>query len=128
MTRLVVVGGGKMGEALVTGLVTAGWGEASDLCVVEKGGERREGLATMHIGLGVADSIATVPAPIEGAVIAVKPGDVDAVCVALGARGVKRILSIAAGVTIATIEGPLADGVPVVRAMPNTPALVGAGA
>jgi pyrroline-5-carboxylate reductase len=62
--------------------------------------------------------------PAAGAVVAVKPADVAAACAALD---VGRVLSIAAGVTIAAIEGAIA-GIPVVRAMPNTPALVGAGA
>ena len=60
--------------------------------------------------------------------IAVKPGDVPAACRAVAAAGSERVLSIAAGVTLATLEEHLADGTPVVRAMPNTPALVGLGA
>jgi pyrroline-5-carboxylate reductase len=61
--------------------------------------------------------------------VAVKPGDVDAVCRALAATGSRApVLSIAAGVTIRRLEAGLAPGTPVVRAMPNTPALVGAGA
>jgi pyrroline-5-carboxylate reductase len=61
----------------------------------------------------------------------VKPGDVRAACAALAtANETDRapVLSIAAGVSIAAIEAALAPGTPVVRAMPNTPALVGAGA
>jgi pyrroline-5-carboxylate reductase len=61
-------------------------------------------------------------------VIAVKPGDVPDACRAVAAAGTKRVLSIAAGVTLATLEAAVGPGVPVVRAMPNTPALVGAGA
>jgi pyrroline-5-carboxylate reductase len=53
---------------------------------------------------------------------------VAAACEALGAAGVQRVLSIAAGVTITRLEAALPVGTPVVRAMPNTPALVGAGA
>jgi pyrroline-5-carboxylate reductase len=61
-------------------------------------------------------------------VVAVKPGDVEAACRALGAAGVPRVLSIAAGVPLAKLESWLAPGTAVVRAMPNTPALVGCGA
>jgi pyrroline-5-carboxylate reductase len=68
------------------------------------------------------------PAPSEGTLLAVKPGDVSAVCRAVAAAGTERVLSIAAGVTVATLEANLAPGTPVVRAMPNTPALVGVGA
>src|SRR5690606_29969232 len=61
-------------------------------------------------------------------VLAVKPQDVPAVARAVAAAGTGRVLSIAAGVTIAALEAELAPGTPVVRAMPNTPATVGVGA
>jgi pyrroline-5-carboxylate reductase len=64
-------------------------------------------------------------------IVAVKPGQVPEVARGLrvlGPDAVGRVLSIAAGVTIATVEAELGGSVPVVRAMPNTPALVGAGA
>jgi pyrroline-5-carboxylate reductase len=70
-----------------------------------------------------------VPGEARGHVLAVKPGDVAAACDALRAAGSEApVLSIAAGVTLDRLEAWLADGTPVVRAMPNTPALVGAGA
>jgi pyrroline-5-carboxylate reductase len=121
--RLAVVGGGRMGEALVGGLVASGWAAAHELCVVEVDPARRDELAARHAGLTVVD--AAVPA--DGAVVAVKPGDVPTACRALAAAGTGRVLSIAAGVPLAVLEAELGD-LPVVRAMPNTPALVGAGA
>jgi pyrroline-5-carboxylate reductase len=120
--KLLVVGGGKMGEALVAGLVAARWAAADDLAVVERLPERRAELAEHLPGLVVVD--AAVDA--EGVVLAVKPQDVVAACAELHAPA--RVLSIAAGVTIATLEGALPAGTAVVRAMPNTPATVGAGA
>jgi pyrroline-5-carboxylate reductase len=63
-----------------------------------------------------------------GAIVAVKPYDVVAVCRQLAAAGVRRVLSIAAGVTCTTLAAGVGPDVAVVRAMPNTPALVGAGA
>lgn len=126
MTKLQVIGGGRMGEALVAGLIASGWASASDLRVVEKVTDRRDELEARHPGLEVSAD----PGPAQGHVIAVKPGDVAAVCRTLaevGGTGA-RVLSIAAGVTIASLEAELGAGVPVVRAMPNTPALVGAGA
>jgi pyrroline-5-carboxylate reductase len=66
------------------------------------------------------------PAGGGGAVLAVKPGDVPAAASALAAAGVQRVVSIAAGVRLAALEAALGR-VPVVRAMPNTPALVGSG-
>jgi pyrroline-5-carboxylate reductase len=123
--RLAVVGGGKMGAALVAGLLSAGWAKAEELLVVEPVEARREELAAAHPGLGLA---ADLGAGAEGAVVAVKPGDVETACRALQAAGVARVLSIAAGVTLARLESWLGGGVAVVRAMPNTPALVGCGA
>ncbi|HET7488797.1 MAG TPA: pyrroline-5-carboxylate reductase [Acidimicrobiales bacterium] len=123
-TRLCVMGGGRMGEALVAGLLAGGWGTPADLEVVEKDAGRREQLAARFPRVAVAAE----PAPAEGAVVAVKPGDVEGACRALAAAGVPLVLSIAAGVPLASLEGWLGAGTRVVRAMPNTPALVGAGA
>lgn len=123
--RLAVVGGGKMGSALLAGLLAAGWASAEELLVVEPVAARREELAAAHPGLSVSDGLA---GGAEGAVVAVKPGDVEAACAALGAAGVGRVLSIAAGVPLSRLEGWLPEGTRVIRAMPNTPALVGAGA
>ena len=122
--KLTLLGGGRMGEALLGGLLTAGWAEAGDLAVVEKVAARRDELVTRFPGVAVLDR----PARTDGAVIAVKPGDVAGACAALAEAGVGSVLSIAAGVTIGALERHLGSGVPVVRAMPNTPALVGAGA
>jgi pyrroline-5-carboxylate reductase len=117
--KLVIVGGGRMGEALLGGLLAAGW---DDLGVVEKIDARRDELAARFPNVRVLRDVE----PADGAVVAVKPNDVRAACIALG--DTKRVLSIAAGVPIATLEDALGAGTAVVRAMPNTPALVGAGA
>lgn len=124
MQRLVIVGGGKMGEALLAGLLRAKWGEAHEFAVVEPVAARRQQLSALFPAVDVRD------APIEaaGAVIAVKPADVADAARAVGAAGCERLLSIAAGVSTHVIEGVLPAGTPVIRAMPNTPALVGAGA
>ena len=123
-TKLVVMGGGRMGEALVAGLIAAGWASATDIVVVEAIEARRKELASAHPGLQVAAD----PVAADGAVVAVKPGDVEGACRQLASVAPGRVLSIAAGVTLRNLESWLGDGVPVVRAMPNTPALVGAGA
>jgi pyrroline-5-carboxylate reductase len=122
--KLVLVGGGRMGEALLTGLLAAGWAEPDELAVVEKLPDRRTTLEKQFPGVHVSAE----PTTTEGAVIAVKPDDVESACVAVAAAGCHRALSIAAGVTLARLEGAFGGGLPVVRAMPNTPALVGAGA
>jgi pyrroline-5-carboxylate reductase len=124
MRTLELVGGGRMGEALLAGLLRSGSVSAAELCVVEPVEARRRELADRYPGVEVrADGV-----PCRGAVVAVKPPDVAEACRALAVRGVERVLSIAAGVTSAAIEAALGGGIPVVRAMPNTPAVVGAGA
>lgn len=124
MVVLQVIGGGRMGEALVGGLVRAGTLPAADVLVVEPVAGRREALGELLPGV----ALAAEPATAEGTVIAVKPADVARACEAAAAAGSGRVLSIAAGVTTAALEAALAPGTAVVRAMPNTPSLVGQGA
>ena len=123
MTRLVLVGGGRMGEALLGGLIAGGWGSASEFAVVEPVAARRDELAARYPGLTVSDG----PLGGDGVVLAVKPHQVEEACRALSGLTVGRVLSIAAGVTLTRLESALQPGTAVVRAMPNTPALVGAG-
>lgn len=113
-----------MGEALLGGLLDARWAEASEIVVVEKVAERRQDLEALFPGVRVTDSLVEA----DGAVIAVKPNDVAATCADIAAAGTTRVLSIAAGITTAALQAALGSGVAVVRAMPNTPAVVGAGA
>jgi pyrroline-5-carboxylate reductase len=123
--RLQVIGGGKMGEALLVGLLAQRWAPVEAVRVVERIPARADELRGRFPGLVVAAE----PSVADGHVIAVKPGDVPAACAALAGEGSRTpVLSIAAGVTIARLEEALGAGTPVVRAMPNTPALVGAGA
>jgi len=121
--RLLIVGGGRMGEALAAGLLKAGWAPG-DLGLVELDAVRRRDLATRFAGVAVYDR----PAEAEGVVIAVKPQHVEAAARGAAAVGCTRVLSIAAGVPTRKLESQLREGTPVVRAMPNTPAQVGAGA
>jgi len=128
MSRVALLGGGKMGAALVGGLLDAGW-DADSLSIAEIDGERRAAVELQFPKVRVVPSAAWAVADADVVVVAVKPGDVagtlETALAALGADAL--VLSIAAGVTIAAIE-LLAPGRPVVRAMPNTPALVGIGA
>jgi pyrroline-5-carboxylate reductase len=123
MYRLQIIGGGRMGEALVGGLLAAGW-SAAELAVVEALPDRRDQLAAQLGGVAILSEAA----PASGAVIAVKPGDVDTAVSAAVAAGAERILSIAAGVTLDHLQGVAGASARVVRSMSNTPALVGAGA
>ena len=121
---VVMIGGGNMGAALLGGMIDSGRFAADSLAVVERLDERRDVLTEMFPGVLVAPDIPDAAA----AVIAVKPDDVPDAVRAAVAGGATRILSIAAGVTLATLDAAAGDGIAVVRAMPNTPALVGKGA
>jgi pyrroline-5-carboxylate reductase len=126
--ELVVVGGGQMGSALVAGLLGSGRLAPDQLCVVEPVEARRAALAASHPGL--VTSSAPDPAQVGGAagvVLAVKPDVAEAALRPVGVAGARRVLSVVAGLTTARLEAVLPETVPVVRAMPNTPALVGAG-
>ena len=123
MFRLQLVGGGKMGEALLAGLLRAQWCAADELAVVERIDARRKELESRFPEVAVIDRVM----PSQAALLAVKPGDVADACKELALAGVDRVLSIAAGVTTESIEAVLGGGVAVVRAMPNTPAAVRQG-
>jgi len=120
---LVVIGGGNMGTALLTGLAAAR--TLSSLAVVEPDQDRRSHLEDEFAGaVTVYESIPDC----EAVVLAVKPPDAIGVAVAASERGARRIISVAAGVSTAAFDAALVDReVAVIRSMPNTPALVGAG-
>ena len=118
-----MVGGGKMGTALVTGLIAAGWAPVEALAVSDPEPSRRRDLAEAHPGLAVVDG----PVEAEGALLAVKPDVGEAVLRTLSAVGINRVLSVVAGLSTARLEAVMRPGAVVVRAMPNTPALIGAG-
>jgi pyrroline-5-carboxylate reductase len=120
---LLIVGGGRMGEALVGGLIAAGR-PVAEIVVAEVSRARREQLAAAHPGLALVE----VPERATEAVLAVKPGDVAGAAAAVAQAGAERVLSVAAGVTTQAIEAAAGRRLAVVRAMPNTPALIGAGA
>ena len=128
VATLALIGGGKMGEALLGGLVDGGW-DPEHLAVAEVSAERRHAIEARFPKARVVPNPAWAVAEAEVVVLAVKPGDVAPALEA--AEPVLEpgalVLSIAAGVTIAALES-LVPGRPVVRAMPNTPALVGLGA
>lgn len=121
---LVIVGGGNMGAALARGLVSKNFLLPSELVIVEKSSDRRAILSKEFPESVISERILNC----DSVIVAVKPNDVAEICSTLKNFGVKQLLSIAAGVTIASIESACGNSISVVRAMPNTPALIGQGA
>src|SRR6478609_2833097 len=89
--ELLLVGGGRMGEALLGGLLAAG----REVAVVEVVEARRRELADAYPAVTVVDA----PIAADGAVIVVKPGDVASAARAAVEAGARRLLSVAAGIT-----------------------------
>jgi pyrroline-5-carboxylate reductase len=120
---IAILGGGKIGEALLSGLLR-GERTTADIVISEKHPERAAYLADTF-GVQVAD-VAGAVKQAETLLIAVKPQDIDALLAEMAPAIEARhlVVSVAAGVTTAHIERGLPGGVPVVRCMPNTPALV----
>lgn len=138
---LCVVGGGKMGEAILSGWIASNEGPAvsitaADTVVVEPGDERRDYLCRTYGVACVADasSIDADFAP-DLVVLSVKPQVMASVLEGLsrlpvfggGADG-PLFISIAAGLSTDTLIAGLPKGAPLVRVMPNMPLMVGAGA
>ncbi|MEU0544082.1 pyrroline-5-carboxylate reductase [Nocardia sp. NPDC005978] len=131
MTRIAVIGGGRIGEALLAGLLESGRA-SKDLVVVEPVKPRAELLA-QRFGIRVTDSVGDAVIGADLIVIAVKPQDVDGVLTELAKAELGEsdreavVVSLAAGVPTVRFENKLPAGFPVVRVMPNTPMLVGQG-
>jgi pyrroline-5-carboxylate reductase len=127
-TQLALLGGGRMGEALLGGLLDAGW-EPDSLTVAEIDPDRRRSLEQRFPEVRIAPTPAWAAAEADLVVVAVKPGDVpDALEQCLTTLKTDAlVISIAAGVTLTTLEEAVPDR-PVIRAMPNTAALVRKGA
>jgi pyrroline-5-carboxylate reductase len=124
MTRIAVLGAGKIGEALLSGLLAAGR-SAADLVFTERHPERAAELSG-RLGVASAD-VAGAAAKADVVVIAVKPQDIAPVLTELKAALVPGtlVVSLCAGLPTTLFEGGLPDGTPVVRVMPNTPMVVG---
>ncbi len=151
--ELTVVGGGKMGTALIAGLMGSANGRFVTT-IVEPDPERRRALEGILKGVeivastpqdsridsdsagnsggsggsgasgGVPEAMA-IPGVLKVGILAVKPKDAEAA--SIGLRGYDLVVSIMAGIGTGRLQSFLGDDTAVVRAMPNTPALVGSG-
>ena len=125
MQRLAILGAGKIGESLLSGLLSSGW---SDVVVTSRRPERLEELRERH---GVDATLSNTDA-VDGAaviVVAVKPQDIETLLAEISpaVSAEQTILSVAAAIPTAAIERRLSGEIPVVRAMPNAPSLVHEG-
>jgi pyrroline-5-carboxylate reductase len=132
MARIAIIGGGSIGEALLSGLLRAGR-QVKDLVVAEKSPERAKYLSETYSVL-----VTTVSDAVETAtyvIIAVKPADVadvtgeiaDAASKAESDSAEQVFVSVVAGVTTEFYENKLPAGSLVIRVMPNAPVVVGGG-
>lgn len=112
-----------MGAALVSGLIGSGWAVPGEIAVSEPDPAQRDRLVAANPGLSVVEG----PLSTADVLLAVKPDVAESVLRTWAALGVERVLSIVAGLSTQRLEGVLPSGAVVIHAMPNTPALVGAG-
>jgi pyrroline-5-carboxylate reductase len=129
--RIGFVGGGAMGEALAAGVLAAG-APAARVRAADPDPARRKHLE-QALGIETTDDNARIVEASDVVMLAVKPGRVAGALAALGGPGAPALarplwISIAAGIPITALARALPPGARIVRAMPNTPALVRAGA
>ena len=126
--KLTFIGGGNMAAALIGGLIRRGVAPAH-LVAADPGAEALARLAR-EFGVPTCADNAVAVRDAEVVVIAVKPQQIRAVCLALAPALVSKplVISVAAGIPHAALSRWLGSDVPVVRTMPNRPALNGFGA
>ncbi len=128
--KLGVIGCGKMGTALVEGAIRAGVVKPEDVAGCDPYAGSREAFAKAT-GAAVRETAAEIAAGCDVFLLSTKPQDIAGAIgqVAAASGGVsKLIISIAAGVDTAALEKAAPADFRIIRAMPNTPALVGKGA
>jgi pyrroline-5-carboxylate reductase len=126
--KIAILGAGRIGEALIVGLLSSGWREPGEIAATARRKARVDELVERH---GVAATLSNRDAAAGAAlvVVAVKPQDIDGLLGEIGGLILpeQTVLTIAAAIPTSRIEGRLSAGVPVVRAMPNTPSTVHEG-
>lgn len=126
---IAFIGGGNMARALIGGLLRRGCA-ASDIRVSDPSPDARESLRRSFPGIGVHDDNLAAAAGAATWVLAVKPQQMRTVATALATlarAGRPLVISVAAGVRSGDLHDWLGSAAPVVRCMPNRPALIGAG-
>lgn len=126
--KIAFIGGGNMAEAIMRGLLREDVGVG--ICVAEISPARRDELTTLFPNVRIVADAAEAAQWGEVVILAIKPQQSEAVLDLIEPMVTpqKLVISIMAGVPSSKIESNLAPGCRVIRAMPNTPALIGAGA
>jgi pyrroline-5-carboxylate reductase len=126
--KIAILGAGRIGESLISGLLSSGWRKPSEVAATTRRAER---VAELRERYGVDATLSNHDAAASAAlvVIAVKPQDIESLLGEIGTLVLpeQTVLSIAAAIPTSRIESRLSAGVPVVRAMPNTPSTVHEG-
>ena len=124
--KITFLGGGNMANALIGGMIKQGF-VATDIHVIDPGAEARAKLAESY-GVNCYASATEAPSAPDVLLLAVKPQQMkDAAAPLLGRLGNAVVVSIAAGLDMAALSRWLGGHRKIVRCMPNTPALIGAG-
>lgn len=124
--KITFLGGGNMANAMIGGLVKTGF-SASDIAVIELGAQGRAKLRLAY-GVRCYEAVSAVALDCDALMLSVKPQQMREACTPL-LKYLKQqlVISIAAGLRLADVSRWLGGYGKIVRAMPNTPALVGAG-
>jgi len=128
--RIAIIGSGTMGRALAGGLLRSGKVEPGQLACTARTRQTAERLGA-ELGLRCTTDNAEAARDADILVLCLKPKDVVKACEGLRAKGTlghaPLVVSIAAGVSTSALEEAIGEGIPVVRAMPNTPCFIGKG-
>ena len=126
--KIAILGAGRIGEALISGLLSSEWRKPDEIAATSRRAER---VTELHERHGVAATLSNHDAVVGASlvVIAVKPQDIEGLLGEIGGLILpeQTVLTVAAAIPTALIEGRLSANVPVVRAMPNTPSTVHEG-
>ncbi|MFZ3062549.1 MAG: pyrroline-5-carboxylate reductase [Actinomycetota bacterium] len=125
--RVALIGAGRMGAALIKGLINSGY-KPDQVGASDANRKRLRELKEEHKIKTFSSNLEAVEEA-DVIVLAVKPQQIPDVLAEIkeSVNPAQTVISIAAGVSISTLEHGLGEGVPVIRVMPNSPALVGAG-
>lgn len=127
--RIAFIGAGNMAGSIIGGLIASGH-PSTAICASSPEPDSLKRLQAIAPVSTFTDNEAAA-ADVDVVILAVKPAVVEAACAdiaAVVAGGDKLVISVAAGVTVASLQRWLGAGVPIVRCMPNTPSLLGCGA